>query len=170
MGLKEAKKAAAAPCGCVLRAVFRACYKRFVECAYKDIDLSRVSLELGSAREHGVTWGRKNEEYVADFLRVTKRSLTDDEHRLFRYHYLLGADWRLCCRKLDMDKGVFFHAVYRIQQKLGRVFRELKPYPLYPLSDYFSPGDYRGGSAKVVSMSSRTKRPRTVVPLNRSAA
>jgi hypothetical protein len=37
-----------------------------------------------------------------------------------------------------MDRGNFFHAVYRIEQKLGKVFRELEPYPLFPLSDYFN--------------------------------
>jgi hypothetical protein len=50
---------------------------------------------------------------------------------------LLGADWKLCCRKLGMDRGNFFHELYRIQQRLGRVFRELQPYGLYPLDEYF---------------------------------
>ena len=36
-----------------------------------------------------------------------------------------------------MDRGNFFHAVYRIEQKLGRIFRELEPYPLFPVDDYF---------------------------------
>jgi hypothetical protein len=27
--------------------------------------------------------------------------------------------------------------VYRLQQKLGRVFRELEPYGLFPVDDYF---------------------------------
>jgi hypothetical protein len=36
-----------------------------------------------------------------------------------------------------MDRGNFFHSVYRIQQKLGRVFRELEPYGLFPVDDYF---------------------------------
>jgi len=42
-----------------------------------------------------------------------------------------------------MDRGVFFHHIYRIQQKLGRVFRELTPYALYPLDEYFG-GTTRG--------------------------
>jgi hypothetical protein len=50
---------------------------------------------------------------------------------------VLGADWKLCTRKLGIDRGNFFHAVYRIEQKLGRVFRELEPYCLYPLDEYF---------------------------------
>jgi hypothetical protein len=50
---------------------------------------------------------------------------------------VLGADWRLCCRQLQMDRGSFFHEIYRIEQRLGRVFAELQPYALFPLSEYF---------------------------------
>ena len=83
-------------------------------------------------------WSRKEEEYIADFCLVSKRSLTEIEHQVFKYHYLMGADWKLCCRKLTIDKGNFFHMVYRIEQRLGRVFRELEPYALFPLDEYFS--------------------------------
>jgi hypothetical protein len=96
-----------------------------------------VSLDAIPGRDRRLTYGRKEEEYVADFLLVSRRTLDEEEYRLFNYHFLLGADWKLCCRKLKMDRGNFFHAVYRIQQKLGRVFRELKPYSLYPLNEYF---------------------------------
>ena len=41
-----------------------------------------------------------------------------------------------------MERGDFFHEVYRIQQKLGRAFRELEPFALYPLNEYF------GGTVK----------------------
>jgi hypothetical protein len=88
-------------------------------------------------RQRPNTWGRKDEEFIADFSLVARRALSDSEHRLFRYHFLLGADWKLCTRKLGMDRGNFFHSVYRIEQKLGRLFRELQPYPLFPLDDYF---------------------------------
>lgn len=44
----------------------------------------------------------------------------------------------MCCRKLNLDRGTFFHDVYRIQQKLGRTFRELEPYALFPVDEYFS--------------------------------
>ncbi|MEQ1949057.1 MAG: hypothetical protein ABL995_17835 [Bryobacteraceae bacterium] len=57
---------------------------------------------------------------------------------MFRYHFLLGADWKLCTRRLGMDRGNFFHAVYRIEQKLGRAFRELEPYALFPLDEYYN--------------------------------
>jgi hypothetical protein len=82
-------------------------------------------------------WGLKNEEYIADFCLVSRRFLDDEQYRLFKFHFLLGADWKLCCRKMNLDRGEFFHEVYRIQQRLGRAFRELEPYPLYPLDSYF---------------------------------
>jgi hypothetical protein len=97
-----------------------------------------VSLEFSSGRNSRRVYSRKSEEYMADFCLVSRRVLEEEEHRIFRYHFLLGADWKLCCRRLNMDRGNFFHAVYRIEQKLGRTFAELEPYPLYPLRDYFS--------------------------------
>src|SRR5262249_46655042 len=83
----------------------------------------------GAARGPGATFvvGRKDEEYIADFCLVSRRALDEFEQRVFRYHFLLGADWRLCSRRLGIDRGNFYHAVYRIEQKLGRVFRELEP-------------------------------------------
>lgn len=99
--------------------------------------MSKISLEFVPGRERNLTWGRKDEEYMADFILVSRRTLDESEYRIFKYHFLLGADWKLCCRKLNMDRGNFFHAIYRIQQKLGRVFRELEPYSLFPLEDYF---------------------------------
>ena len=100
--------------------------------------MSRVSLEPHTGRSRPSTWGRKDEEYIADFTLISKRVLDDFDQKLFRYHFLLGADWKLCSRQLHIDRGNFFHAVYRIEQKLGRTFRELQPYPLYPLDEYFN--------------------------------
>jgi hypothetical protein len=81
---------------------------------------------------------------------VSRRVLTDYEHTIFRYHFLLGADWKLCCRKLEMDRGNFFHSVYRIEQALGRAFRELQPCPLYPLHEYFTEQCLRSPIAKAL--------------------
>jgi hypothetical protein len=125
------------PCNCVLRAIFRACYARFRHCATKEKHMSRASPEFIAGREGKLTWGRKDEEYVADFCLVSRRTLDDFEYKIFKFHFLLGADWKLCTRQLKIDRGNFFHAVYRIEQKLGRVFRELEPYGLFPLDEYF---------------------------------
>ena len=82
--------------------------------------------------------GLGNEEYIADFCLISRRTLSEYEYRLFKFHYLLGADWKLCSRKMNLDRGTFFHEAYRIEQKLGRTFRELQPYGLFPLDEYFN--------------------------------
>lgn len=137
LGLRGGRQENTQPCNCVLRAIFRACFARFRRIVENERSMTRISLEANPARERKSVWGRKDEEYAADFCLVSRRALNDEEYRIFKYHFLLGADWRLCCRKLNMDRGNFFHSVYRIQQKLGRVFRDLQPYALYPLDEYF---------------------------------
>ncbi len=104
----------------------------------KEKHISRVSLESNPGRQRKSVWGMKNEEYMADFCLISRRTLTESEYKLFKFHFLLGAEWKLCCKKLNMDRGTFFHEIYRIQQKLGKVFRELEPYALFPLDEYFN--------------------------------
>ncbi|HXN46435.1 MAG TPA: hypothetical protein VN893_07325 [Bryobacteraceae bacterium] len=99
--------------------------------------MSKISLEFVAGRERNFSWGRKDEEYIADFVLVSRRTLSELEYKVFKFHFLLGADWKLCCRRLAIDRGNFFHAVYRIERTLGRVFRELEPYGLFPLDEYF---------------------------------
>jgi hypothetical protein len=135
-GLRLGKREAM-PCNCVLRRIFRACYERFRRCVEQEPHMSRVSLEPHAGRTRPTTWGRKDEEFIADFCLVSRRNLDDFEYKVFRCHFLLGADWKLCSRKFGIDRGKFFHTVYRIEQKLGRVFRELEPYSLFPLDEYF---------------------------------
>jgi hypothetical protein len=137
LGLLPAKRGGQTVCNCVFRAIFRICYNRFRTCVTKEKYMTRVTMSLTRGRERHFTWSRKDEEYIADFTLVARRSLNEADYKIFKYHYLLGADWKLCCRKLKMDRGRFFHAVYRIQQRLGRIFRELQPYGLYPLDEYF---------------------------------
>ncbi len=138
LGLRPGRAGASTPCNCVFRAIFRACYARFQQCASKEKYVSRVSLEANPGRQRKSVWGLKNEEFIADFCLVSRRTLSEREHKLFTYHFLLGADWKLCCRKLKIDRGTFFHEVYRIQEKLGKTFRELEPHALFPVDEYFS--------------------------------
>lgn len=136
-GSRLGKQGTISPCNCVLRSIFRACYGRFRHCAEKEKYLSRVCLERLPGGQRRFVWGRKDEEYIADFVLVSRRTLSEPEYRVFKFHFLLGADWRLCCRRLNVDRGSFFHTIYRIEQKLGRTFRELEPYSLFPLDEYF---------------------------------
>jgi hypothetical protein len=138
LGLRPGRGGVSTPCNCVFRAIFRACYGRFRQCASKEKYISRVSLEANPGRQRKSVWGMKNEEYIADFCLISRRTLSEYEYTLFKFHYLLGADWKLCSRKMNLDRGSFFHEAYRIEQKLGRVFRELQPYALFPLDEYFN--------------------------------
>jgi hypothetical protein len=84
-------------------------------------------------------YGRKAEEFAADFYLVSKRTLaqTPFAWRIFELHFLAGHDWRACGEQLGITKGTFFHEVYDVEQRLGRALRELRPYPLFPLDEYF---------------------------------
>lgn len=168
------RSGSAKPCNCTLRGVFRACYAKFRECATKPKHLSRATLQNCSGPSGLRVWSRKDEEYMADFQLVATRTLDEFHLRIFRYHFLLGADWRLCCRKLNMDRGNFFHAVYRIQQQLGLVFKELKPYPLFPTDEYFGgtirkqlPGALSTARTNVVQMPCHAKLKPLIPPLRR---
>jgi hypothetical protein len=138
LGLRPGRAGMSNPCNCVFRAIFRSCYERFRTCVSREKHISRVSLESNPGQSRRSAWGLKDEEYVADFCIVSRRTLSLREHRIFRYHYLLGADWKLCCQRLNMDRGSFFHEIYRIEQKLGRTFRELEPHALFPVDEYFN--------------------------------
>jgi hypothetical protein len=138
LGLREVRSGAPTPCSCVFRAVFRACYNRFRECASKDRRISQISLEAIPGKRRKGVYSLKNEEYISDFCLVSRRVLSEHDYRIFKFHYLLGVGWKLCCQRLGLDRGDFYHQVYRIQERLGRVYKELEPYALFPLDEYFN--------------------------------
>ena len=149
-GLIVNNKAKMKPCNCVLRSIFRICYNRFVAETTADERLATstgVALRVAQGGEgpKNRQYGRPFEEFVADFYLVSRRALLEGENgeldwEIFRFHFLLGADYRLCCRRLNLERGEFFHSVYRIQATLGRAFKELEPYALFPLDEYFASG------------------------------
>ena len=137
LGLRETRQGASTPCACVFRAVFRACFNCFRECHDTERRMSTISLEPIPGARNRCVYSRKDEEYIADFTLVSRRVLSESDYQIFKFHFLLGADWKLCCKRLGMDRGSFYHQVYRIQERLGRVYAELKPYALFPLDEYF---------------------------------
>jgi hypothetical protein len=165
VGSLPSKSGGITPCTCVYRGIFRVCYDRFRNCVERERSMSSVSLETTqSSRRY--SYGRKEEEYIADFYLVSKRHLSSEEYRIFNYRFLLGADWKLCCRKLKMDRGTFFHFVYRIQQKLGRIFKELKPFALFPLDEYFT----TGGRSEALEVTMATRVENKVIEFARARA
>jgi hypothetical protein len=84
---------------------------------------------------------------MADFCLVARRTLDRPlERDVFALHFVAGLDWRACCSRLGVDRGLFFHAVYRIEHTLGRVFAELQPHALFPVAEYFA-GSVRHAAA-----------------------
>jgi hypothetical protein len=146
-GIRFVRNEREVPCNCVFRAAFRACLNRFRECAAGGAHAGNVTLEMCQGRDCRRTYSRKREEYVADFCLLARRVLDESEHRVFRFHFVLGADWKLCCRQMKMDRGLFFHYVYRIEQKMGRAVAELQPFPLFPLDEYFGGMQHRAVEA-----------------------
>lgn len=169
---KSSRGGSEMPCNCVLRAIFRSCYERFRLCLAKEKRMSQARFDIIGGTERRAVWGRKDEEYVADFCLVSRRVLDDYEYRIFRLHFLLGADWRLCCRQLGLERGPFFHEVYRIEQKLGRAFREIRPYALFPLSDYFAPvvkKEFSPETKRLLRMPKEKRRRPVKPPLKKAA-
>ena len=136
-GVRKSHNGSLTTCKCVYRRIFRICYERFKTSSQRKEYIGRPTLEHTSSPQTPMNWARKHEEYVADFMLVSKRTLAPEEYRVFNYHFLLGADWKLCCRKLKMEKGAFFHMLYRIMVKLGTTFVDLEPYGIYPVHEYF---------------------------------
>jgi hypothetical protein len=138
LGMRFIRQGKETPCNCVFRAIFRACYRRFREYAEQEKTITTVTLEYCPGRNGGKRYySRKTEEFLADFVLLSRRALDEEEYRAFRFHFLLGADWRLCCRQMNLDRGTFFHLIYRVEQKLGKAFALTEPYALYPVDEYF---------------------------------
>jgi hypothetical protein len=125
----------------VYRAIFRACYRRFRECVALGAHTNPITWERCGGPSGYRAYSRKREEFMADFCLVSLRTLEEVEKPVFRYHYLLGGDCRACCLRLKIDRGTYFHHLYDIEARLGRIFAELAPYSLYPVAEYFSGTD-----------------------------
>jgi hypothetical protein len=133
-------------CNCVLRAVFRRCFNQWLTIQQFPGYLAHVTLDRHhSGSRCGFVFGNRAAEYSADFELVSRSALLDDPRALdiFRLHFLLGAGWRECCKQLHISRGLFFHLVYSVEGRLGRALRELRPYALHPIEEYFS-GPSRG--------------------------
>ncbi len=129
------------PCQCVLKAIFRICYARFRAC--NEEFLASPTLEKSRDGRRRNNYGRKSSEFIADFCLIARRVLKPAEHRLFKLHFLMGLPWQPCTEKLGIDRGNFYHAVYRVERDLGYAFATTEPYGLFPLDEYF------GGSTRV---------------------
>lgn len=129
------------PCSCALRAIFRACHKRF-KAATEGQRLkggSTVKMEqTGQGKSSHMYFSRKTEEYIADFTNICRRNLTPAEWALFSPRYILGAELKFVAEKKGLTSDSLSHHFAGIEACLGRAFRETTPFALYPLDEYFS--------------------------------
>ena len=68
--------------------------------------------------------GRSQKEHSLEVVEPIQRACGLRTLRVFRFHVRLGTDWKVGCRQLGIDRGKFIHMGYRIERKLGRVFRQ----------------------------------------------
>jgi hypothetical protein len=131
-GLRDQK-----PCNCVLRSIFRIVLHKVHECAAGG-HLRPILFDSAHGPQNRQGNARVYEDFSADVYNMAKRILTEpNEWDVFRFHYLQGADYKLCCRRLRIDRGTFYHRCYAVEQKLGNAFATTVPYPLYPVDEYF---------------------------------
>ncbi len=145
LGMRPSRGSRDEPCNCVFRAIFRICYARFRKIGEAEQHVARIDLLKNRGAKGRVSYSWPKIEYLADFCAIARRTLGEKSlgGQIFRYHFLLGADYKLCTRKLGCNRGEFFHEVYRVQQRLGRAFRDTEPYGIFPLDEYFG-GTTRG--------------------------
>lgn len=110
-------------CGCVYRAIFRICLARFRDLSeghdLQSPDFTKVA------------------EFKADFVLIATRTLTGRDLMVFSRYFLQGLSTPIALRGTGLTSGQFFHRVYDVEEKLGRVFLETEPYSVFPLERYF---------------------------------
>jgi hypothetical protein len=129
------------PCECVTRRIFRDLMRERTKCLMSAEHISRCKPELsmgGGGRRARWNWCMPKQEFIADLHALALRTLDDEHLRVWRLYHCAGATWREACAILGIAKGDFYHRVYRVEHAIGRAARELMPYPLYPLDEYFS--------------------------------
>jgi len=139
LGIRYTEKLGKArPCPCVFRAIFRACLDRYRACQSASERIKPISYEYKGGPRSARVYGRRNEEFMADFEAISRRTLDAEDFELLKLFHFKGLDYNGCAARLNRSRGVIFHSIYDIQQKLGRAFRETEPYSLFPLDEYFS--------------------------------
>jgi hypothetical protein len=137
-------------CACVLRRVFRACLTSYHHCQASMGSAGAVQYErVGHAQGRcAIVASFKRAEYAADFLMLARRVLADRpvERAVFEAYHVDNLEWRIAVPRVNhllrpprpLNRGSFFHAVYRAEGLLGRAIVDCRPYSFFPPRQYFS--------------------------------
>ena len=137
-------------CVCVYRRVFRACLTSYRHCEESMGSPGAVQYErLGHAQGRcAIVASFKRAEYAADFILLARRVLANRpvEMAVFDAYHVANLEWNvavprvnhLLCPPRLLNRGSFFHAVYRAEGLIGAAIVASEPYSLFPPREYFS--------------------------------
>ena len=130
-------------CHCVERAIFRICLNEWrrlrdqngvrIQCTdFERFTTSKTRQHTGA--NNYKTFGNPQAEFVADFELLAARTLTLVEFAVFDHHHLQEKPWKSF---KGLSRGNYFHAIYRVEQKLGVTFSTTKPFAPFPFDLYY---------------------------------
>jgi len=123
-------------CACVLRRIARAVHAHVHNLQARIGSIQPLALD-STAAPQGKRWnGIVSVDYISDVYNTARRVLSDVDFTLWKHHCLKRHPWHCCCPKLGINRGVFFHRLYDIEERVGRTFLQLAPYPLFPIHCY----------------------------------
>ena len=135
-GMRPVYEDKQAPCNCVFRAAFRACYARFRECAISGEQPGNVEWEIIGGPGGRRMYSRRHEEFMADFTLIARRELNDLDYKIFRIYHLLGATGGWLGVLQDGPRQLLARGLSDRTEAGAGILRN-QPYPLFPLDEYF---------------------------------
>ena len=131
-------------CVCVLRRVFHACLTSYHHCEASMGSAGAVQYErVGHAQGRcAIVASFKRAEYAADFILLARRVLAHRpvELAVFEAYHVDGLEWRVAVPRVNrilhpprpLNRGSFFHAVYRAESLIAAAIVASQPYSLFP--------------------------------------
>ncbi len=137
-------------CACVYRRVFRACLTSYHHCQASMGSAGAVQYErVGHAQGRcAIVASFKRAEYAADFIMLARLVLASRpiELAVFEAYHVDDQEWLVAVPRVNaslhlprpLNRGAFFHAVYREEGLLGKAILQTHPYSLFPPRSYFA--------------------------------
>jgi hypothetical protein len=137
-------------CACVYRRIFDACYDCY----------QAITPHTSRVQSDSIYKSRPEEEFRADFWAVAHRALIGRPAlaETFDVYFAEERGARIAAAILGISTGVLFRRATDIKRLVGRAFRDVQPYPLFPSRQYF----VRSG---LVTMPQPLKEPAKVCPI-----
>lgn len=128
------------PCRCAIFRLFRICHNKYRDCGRNMEHYSAVSFTRTGGGPGGRNFGRKNEEYRADFFLIASRTLRRGtaEHRFFKIRYIEDNGRAETQRALHLTRAEYDRLDDRVVYAAGKAFMTNEPSTIYPFDSYFS--------------------------------